>query len=596
MKLKPGLVKCVLLSHLLLFGAVLPILAQNNQENPDTKQAKVSGKVTDEKDSPVSGVSIQVKGGNVIAVTDNDGNFSVTVANGTVLQFTSTGYGVYEYVVKKAETISVKLGVDAKSMEDVVVVGYGTQKKRAVTGSVVSVGYEQFKDRSFSNVAQSLAGSIPGVNITSSQGAPGFGPTIKIRGTSSLTAGSTPLYVVDGMALENFDLNLINPQDIQSVDILKDAASSAIYGSRGANGVILITTKLGRSGKPQVNLSYEYGLSHVNRKVDMMDAQQWINYYIDARNNAWVLLDPVNNRATDDNTRRASAGKNYLIPPDFLTNPAQFGKGTDWQDAVFRTASTTNAQLSINGGTDKTSYLFSLGYLNQEAVVIKNFYKRLVLRSNIRQKVSDHITAGLNLSFTGAHDRTDGTTGKSDAISLAIQSDPIFPEYNENGNLGFLDPNSTWKRFQTYGVQLWNPHSLIDYADKLNKTYNTLANAYLEIKPVKDLLVKGSLSGNLTSNNYNWYWVSGQGYGYSSVLPAQASARNSLNLNWQAEATATYTKKIGEHSIGAIAGYSSQKNRYEGTNVNATNFPNDLVRTINAAGTVTKAASGNSTE
>jgi TonB-dependent starch-binding outer membrane protein SusC len=588
MRLKSGLVKCVLLSQLLLFVAIPALFAQ--------KQVHVSGKVTDDKGTAAAGVSIQAKGGNVIAVTDNTGSFSLDVAEGTVLQFTSTGFGTYEYTVKKAGTIDVRLSIDAKSLEDLVVVGYGTQKKRAVTGSVVSVGYEQFKDRSFSNVAQSLAGTVAGVNITTAQGAPGFGPTIKIRGTSSITAGTTPLFVVDGMALENFDLNLINPQDIQSVDILKDAASSAIYGSRGANGVILITTKLGRSGKPQVSLSYEYGLSKVTRKVEMMDAQQWIKYYIDARNNAWVLLDPVNNKATDDNTKRASGGKNYLIPTDFLTDPAQFGKGTDWQDAVFRTAASSNTQLSINGGTDKTSYLFSVGYLNQEAVVIKNFYKRLVLRSNIRQKISDYITAGLNLSFTGAYDRTDGTSGKSDAISLAIQSDPIFPEYNENGNLGFLDPNSVWKRFQTFGVQLWNPHSLIDYADKLNKTYNTLANAYLEIKPFKDLTIKGSMSGNLTSTNYNWYWVTNQGYGYSSALPAQATAKTTLNYNWQTEATATYNKKIGEHSFGAIAGYSAQKNRFEGTNINATNFPNDLVRTINAAGTVTKAASGNSTE
>jgi TonB-dependent starch-binding outer membrane protein SusC len=143
---------------------------------------------------------------------------------------------------------------------------------------------------------------------------------------------------------------------------------------------------------------------------------------------------------------------------------------------------------------------------------------------------------------------------------------------------------------------LWNPHSLIDYADKLNKTYNTLANAYLEIKPVKDLLIKGSLSGNLTNNRYDWYWITNQGYGYSSALPAQATAKTYLNYNWQAEATATYNKKVGDHSFGVIAGYSSQKNRYQGSNINGTNFPNDLVRTINAAGTVTKASTGNTTE
>ena len=595
MRLPNGFVKCILLSPLLFFALLYGVQAQNPATNSSSKQIKISGKVTDDKGAPLGGVSVQVKGGKVIALTSDNGSFTGTADEGAVLQFTSQGFGTYESTVKNQGAFTVRLSTDSKSLDDVVVIGYGTQKKRAVTGSVASVGYDQFKDRSFTNVAQSLEGTIAGVNITTSQGAPGFGPTIKIRGTSSITAGTTPLFVVDGMALENFDLNLINPQDIQSVEILKDAASSAIYGSRGANGVILVTTKLGKSGKPQVSVTLEHGISKVNRTVKMMDAQQWIQYYIDARNNAWVLLDPVNNKATDDNTKRslASGAKNYMIPPDFLSNPAQFGKGTDWQDAVFRTAPSNNAQISLSGGTDKTSYLFSAGYLDQDAVVIENYYKRLSLRTNIRQKISDMVTAGLNIAFTGAYDRTDGTTGKSDAISLALQSDPIFPEYNENGNLGFLDPNSAWKRFQTYGVQLWNPHSLISYADKLNKNYNTLANAYVEVKPIEDLTIKGSLSANLTNNNYNWYWETGQGYGYSSVLPAQATARNLSAFNWLGELTASYNKTFGDHTFGAIAGYSAQKQRYDSTTINATDFPNDLVRTINAASTVTKPAAGN---
>lgn len=565
-------------------------------QKPDpAKPVKVAGKVVDDKGNPVPGATVQEKNGSAGTVTDDNGNYSISTAEGSVLQFSSQGFGRAEATVKNANAPTVRLSPESKALDDVVVIGYGTQKKRAVTGAVASIGYDQFKDRSFSNVAQSLEGAIAGVNISTSQGAPGFGPTIKIRGTSSITAGTTPLFVVDGMALENFDLNQINPQDILSVEVLKDAASSAIYGSRGANGVILVTTKLGKSGKPQVSVTAEYGISRVNRRVQMMDAQQWIQYYIDARNNAWVLLDPVNNKATDDNTKRGlvSGGKIYMIPPDFLTNPAQFGKGTDWQDVMFRTAPTTNAQVSLSGGTDKTSYLFSAGYLSQEAVLIQNFYRRLSLRTNIRQKISEHVTAGLNIAFTGAYDRTDGTTGKSDVVSLGLQSDPIFPEYNENGYLGFLDPNSVWKRFQAYGVQLWSPHSLIDYADKLNKNYNTLGNAYLEIKPISDLTIRGSMNGNLTNTNYSSYWVSGQGYGYSSVLPAQATARTLSAFNWQAEVTASYDKTIGEHKFGLIAGYASQKQRFDSTTVNGTDFPNDLVRTINAAGTILKPAAGN---
>lgn len=555
---------------------------------------KVQGKITDDAGNPLEGVSVVVKGGTRGTFTNAKGEFSIDVPDNAVkiLVISYVGMQTRELSVDGKSVINISLEKVISQQDEIVVIGYGTQRKKAVTGSIASVNYDQFKDRSYANVAQSLEGAVAGVNITTSQGAPGFGPTIKVRGTSSITAGTTPLYVIDGMALENFDLNQLNPQDIQSIEILKDAASSAIYGSRGANGVILVTTKLGKAGKAQVNLTIESGISKVNRRVDMMDAQQWIKYYIDARNNAWVALDPVNNLPTDDNARRTSvagsAAKNYLIPPDFLSNPAQFGKGTDWQDAVFRTAPMKNAMLSLSGGTSNTSYLFSIGYLDQQAVVIKNYYKRLTLRTNIRQKINEKIAVGLNLSFTGANDRTDGTKGKSDAISLGLQSDPIFPEYNENGNLGFLDPNSTWKRFQTYGVQLWNPHSLIDYADKINRQYNTLASGYIEIKPVKDLLVKASLNGNQFNSNYDWYWVTGQGYGYSSVLPAQASANNRNVLNWLGEITASYDKSFGDHRIGAVAGYTAQKERFQTIALSGTNFPNDLVRTINAAGTVSK--------
>jgi TonB-dependent starch-binding outer membrane protein SusC len=558
----------------------LCVVFANAQETDKTaqKQITVSGKVLDEKGNPLSGITVQLKDGKVVAVSDKDGTFKASVNADATLVFSAVDYTIHEVSVNNQSSMNVVMNINAKSLEDVVVIGYGTQRKRAVTGSVVSVGYEKFKDRSYSNVVQSLEGSVPGLTIIQTQGAPGFGPTIRVRGITSITAGTTPLYVVDGMAMENFDLNLINPQDIQSIDILKDAASSAIYGSRGANGVIIVTTKLGKSGKPAVNVTFEHGIQKVIRKVDMMDAQEWIRWYIDARNNAWIAR---GGNASDPNSVRIQS-KTYLIPPDFLTNPGQFGKGTDWQDIMFRTAPSNSVQLSVSGGTDKTQYLFSGGYLDQDAVLIDNFYKRLSLRSNIRQKVSDAVTVGLNLAFTGAYDRTDGTTGKSDVISLGIQSDPIFPEYNENGNLGFLDPNSTWNRFSTYGVQLWHPYSLIKYADKLNKTFNTLANAYVEIKPMKDLTFRSSVNANLTNRRYNWYWYANQGYGYSSLLPAQGTVNTYYSYNWLTENTLSYDKTVGEHTIGALIGYTAQKNREENTAQNSSSFPNDLVQTLNA--------------
>ncbi|TDH21579.1 TonB-dependent receptor [Segetibacter sp. 3557_3] len=586
MKLHSHFVRNVVLSQLLLFSPFCGLVSAQQKDNPVTvtQSVRITGKITDADGKPVAGVSVQVKGGEVVAISNDEGLYSANVPGNAVLVFTSLGFAGNQVPVNNQRVLNTVMGSTQKSLEEVVVVGYGTQRKRAVTGSVVSVGYDQFKDRSFSNVAQSLEGTVAGVNITTTQGAPGFGPSIRIRGITSITAGTTPLYVVDGMAMENFDLNLINPQDIQSIDILKDAASSAIYGSRGANGVILVTTKLGKAGKAQVNVTIEHGLQEVTRRVKVMNAQEWIRYYIDARNNAWIAR---GGKASDPNSARVQS-KTYLIPPEFLTNPGQFGNGTDWQDVVFRTARTNNVQMSVSGGTDKTQYLFSAGYLDQDAVVIDNFYKRLSLRTNIRQKISDKLAVGMNLSLTGTNDRTDGTTGKSDVISLAIQSDPIFPLYNENGNLGFLDPNSTWNRFSSYGVQLWHPYSLIKFANKINKTYNSIASGYLEYKPFQDLTFRSSINGTLTNRNYSWFWQTNQGYGYSNLLPAQATYNTYTNTNWMTENTLAYDKKIGEHTVGAIVGYSAQKQRGDSSVQGSTNFPNDLVETLNAAGTFTQ--------
>ncbi|HEY6900127.1 MAG TPA: TonB-dependent receptor plug domain-containing protein, partial [Puia sp.] len=499
--------------------------------NAQQKNSLVKGIVQSTANQPLTGVTVVIRNtaSNFTAgtSTDSTGQFSFSgITPGGPYSFTFSMVGFENqtltgYRIRQDITLSlvVRMKETAGSLDQVVVVGYGSQKKRAVTGSVVSIGYDQFKDRSFNNVAQSLEGTVPGVDIKTTQGAPGFGPSIRVRGITSITAGTNPLYVVDGMAIENFDLNVINPQDIQSIDILKDAASAAIYGSRGANGVIIVTTRLGRPGRPQVALSYEHGIQSVTRRVDLMNAQDWIKYYIDARNNAWIASGP-NRQASDPNSARGG-NKNYLIPPDFLTNPGQFGNGTDWQDVLFRTAQSKNIQASVSGGTDRSQYLFSAGYLDQDAVIIDNYYKRLALRTNIRQKVTDNLTVGLNLAITGAWDRTDGVEGKTDVVSLAIQNDPIFPLYNENGNLGFLDPRSTWNRFTNYEVQLWHPYSLIKYLDKVNKTYNTIGSAYLEYRPIKSLTFRSSASAYLTQRTYNWFWHTNAGYGYSNLLPAE---------------------------------------------------------------------------
>lgn len=546
----------------------------------------ITGTVTDTKGNPMPGASIKVKGKSGGSISDNNGKFKFqNIDNDAILVISYAGYVTKEVPINNRSNIEVTLKEDIKTLTDVVVVGYGTQSKRAITGSISSVKYDNFKDRSFNNVTQALAGQLPGVSITQGQGAPGSTPIIKIRGTSSITAGTNPLYVVDGMPLENFNLNLINAQDIASVDILKDASSTAIYGSRGANGVILVTTKLGKPGQTSINATVEYGVQDVVRRIKMMDAQQFIQYYNDAHNNAWVA---AGGNASDPNSIR---GSSYKIPEDFTTNPAQFGRGTDWQDVMFRTAPSKNAQLSVSGGTDKTQFLFSAGLLDQDAVLDQNYYKRLSLRTNIKHKISERFSVGTNLSFTGVFDRTGGTAGKSDIVSLGLQSDPIFPVYNENGNLGFRDPNSVWYRFTPYSdLIMWHPYSLTREISGQTKTFNTLATGFLEYKILDGLKFRTSMNGNLSNGRSTSYRNKDQKYGYSSNLPAEGYAGSSYSLNWLNENTLTYDEQFGAHGLNALLGYTAQHQRDEFASLTSSNFPNDLVPTLNA-GTVSSATS-----
>ncbi|MGV3706324.1 MAG: TonB-dependent receptor [Arcticibacter sp.] len=542
----------------------------------------IRGQVTDSKGQPMYGASVRVKGSQMGAATDAQGHFSLQgIPDNAVLVVSYAGYQSEELSIAGRTQLTIVLKEDVKNLSDVVVVGYGTQSKRAVTGAVASVNYERFKDRSFSNVTQALAGQLPGVNISQAQGAPGSAPIVRIRGTSSITAGTNPLYVVDGLPVENFNLNLINPQDIASVEVLKDASSAAIYGSRGANGVIIITTKLGKAGQTNVNAIYEFGTQEVTRTAEMMNAQQFVQYYVDAHNNAWVA---AGGKAGDPNSVRGAA---FRIPEDFTTNPQQFGTGTDWQDVMFRTAPSHNAQVSVSGGSEKTQFLLSSAYLDQDAVLDENYYKRLAVRANLKHAISDKITIGANLALTSIYDRTDGTLGKADVVSLALTNVPIFPIYNENGNLGFRDPNSEWYRFTQYSdLQLWHPFSLTREIDKRNKTYNTLATGYAEYKIIEGLRFRSSINANLTNSRYNSYQNALQKYGYSSAGPAIAESNSTSVLNWLAENTLTYEKKFDKHGLTALIGYTAQHQRDEYAQVAAGNFPNDLVHTINA-GTVT---------
>lgn len=564
------------------------------------QQIKLNGQVLDQSREPIIGASVVVGKTSVGTITDIDGNFILDVPSNATITISYLGYESQEIEVNNRSTLQVILKEEVSELDEVVVVGYGTVRKKDLTGSVASVGADKLKERSFGNALQSIAGQVSGVQITQTQGAPGMAPTIKVRGASSINAGTSPLYVIDGIPLEDntisdgsngassnmsFNrnpLNNINPNDIESIEILKDASSAAIYGSRGANGVVIITTKQGKVGKTKVDASYEFGISRVNRRIDVMDAKEWIDFEITARNNTWATDLKINPNAV--------RGNDTKIPEEF-SDPEwleRIGNGTDWQDVLFRTAFMHNAQVSASGGSEKTQFMFSAGYLNQEGVVDQNDYDRLSLRSNIDHKFSDRVSVGLKIALTRTNDSSYGTAGKSDAVSLAAQSAPIFPLRVETGSLGFKDPNSIWNTFVKYGFQLWHPYSLTREMEKKKTTDMVLVNSFLDYKILDGLTFRTAFSANTEDSHYKSYWNEGQDWGYSGWVPAEANFVTMRSTNWVWENTLNYNKTFKtDHLVTGLLGYTMQEQLLEYSDMYGGSFPNDLVHTINA-GKVTR--------
>jgi len=568
-------------------------------------QVRVTGKVADNKGIPLIGVNVIVKGTSQGTITDVDGNYSINTSASAQLKFNYVGYDESIQAVGDRTVINVVMTEGSKNLDEVVVVGYGQVRKKDLTGSVASFGADKLKERPYGNALQSLSGQVSGVQITQSQGAPGMAPSIKIRGASSINAGTTPLYVIDGIPLEdntvrsgdgassgsNMDfnrnpLNNINPNDIESIEILKDASSAAIYGSRGANGVVIITTKQGKAGKTKIDASYEFGVSNVNRKIDMMDARQWMEFETAARNNTWATTVKANPAAV--------RGNNTIIPVEF-SDPAwleRIGNGTNWQDVLLRTAYSHNVQLSASGGNEKTQFMISGGYLNSQGVVDQNEYNRITLRSNLKHKISDKFTVGVNIGLTRTNDASFGTAGKSDAVSLTLQNDPIFPLYVETGSLGFKDPASIWNTFAKYGFQFWHPYSLTREMTKKKITNVTTANTYAEWNIVKGLTFKTAMNANLEDTYFSSYWNEGQNWGYSGWVNATGSFITMHSMNWVWENTLNFNRTFNtDHVVSALVGYTSQEQRYDYSDMTSGSFPNDMVKTLNAGKVVSGSTS-----
>ena len=552
----------------------------------------VSGQVTEKATGqPLVGVSIRVKGGTTGVVSDATGSYKIQVPGNGSLLFTYIGYSDAEEPVRNRTTISPQLESGDKTLNEVVVVGYGSQSKRELTGSVASVSSRQLQDRAVVSFGEALAGQMAGVQVQQTSAAPGGGISIKIRGTGSITAGNQPLYVVDGVPLDNSvnssaaqggdigdqspvnPLASINPGDIQSIDVLKDASATSIYGSRGSNGVVLITTKQGAAGKSQISFNASYGFQEIAKKVGIMSNQEYAQRQIDLRNNDWVR---AGGKASDPNSVRS--GPAYKIADEFR-NAASL-PFTDWQDLLYRQAPMQNYQLSASGGTENARYYLSGNYQNQEGIVINSGFKKYAFRLNVDGKVSDRVRVGFRIAPSYTNNRIATTGGISDygAVATTVMSVPgLYPARNADGSYS----TSYTLHYDDGTTQNIIYNNALAFGEGIRNTMNqfsTVGSLFTTIDILKNLQFKTSINGDVNVFNNNKFSPS-----YISVNPSYGRSYSSTNVSWINENTLTYDNTFADrHTINVLAGLTEQKSTFNATAVNASAFPNDLVPTLNA--------------
>jgi TonB-linked SusC/RagA family outer membrane protein len=516
-------------------------------------QTTVTGKITDSNTGEgLIGATIQGPEGTTFgAITDVQGDYSISVPEGvTTLVFSYTGYSTQEVDIAARSTINIQL-VEGVDIGELVMVGYVEEKKANVTGAVAVVGAEELEDMQIGRLEQALQGRTSGVRVTQNSGAPGSESTIRIRGTASIN-GASPLYVVDGMVIGG-GIDFLNPNDIESISVLKDAASAAIYGARGANGVIIVTTKGGKAGKMRINYNAYYGIQNPWKKVSLLNAREY---------------------ATLQNEMAAASGKAIPFP-----NANQLGEGTDWQDEVFNyNAPIKSNELNISGGSDKTTYYSSIGYLQQEGIVAegKSNYSRLSARLNTQSQVNDKVKFGMKIAYT--YTESQGVSANDafgSPLGRALNIDPITPLYEDDAAVlaeapyseqGVQRPNLVQDENGIYGIspyvtsEILNPVAASSILNSTNWAHKFVPSAYGEVEIIKNLKVKTQFGGDLA------FWGSDNFIPthYLNTTNLQDTNLISLNYNngftWTWDNTISYNFELeGGHNFTTLVGHSAQE-------------------------------------
>lgn len=509
---------------------------------PYTPPAIISGTVTDEQGNPLPGVNVLLKGTGSGTTADANGKYTLSIPDDdAVLVFTFIGYQTQEISVLGKTTVDIVLLPDARTLQEVVVVGYGTQRKVDVTGAISSVSSKDFEGQPITRVDQALQGRVTGVQVTNSSGSPGGAVRIRIRGVNSLSGDNDPLYVVDGFV--GADFNTINPDDIATIDVLKDASATAIYGSRGANGVVIITTKTGKNGEMKIDFGTRFYSSHLIRKFNTLNA---VDFAMVANERAEAL--------TPD-------GGTYV--PRFTEAQIESFRengGTDWQDEIFRPAPGQEYQLGISGGNEKTNYLLSVNYLNQDGIIDNSDFKRYSVRTNITSQVSRKFSMRFNFMGTRRENlNSDGTGQRDGALGQALAWAPTTPVYDANGNYILYDPISSL---------FANPVAMT--RENEYRAENTNANLLTGLN--YEILSGLTFDVQLGLNYLNSQGKAFRGYPVTRTW-ATAGRSSGENITWQNTNTLNYKHLFNSvHNVDVTLVLESQKFTGTGFNVNVANL------------------------
>jgi TonB-dependent starch-binding outer membrane protein SusC len=532
---------------------------------------KISGRILNAEGGILSGATVVIKGTAIAVTTDNDGQYSLDIPDNVtnpVLVVSSVGYVSQEIVLSGRTSLDINLQVDVRKLDGVVVIGYGTQRRKDLTGSIASISAAQIQQRPVSTYEDAIAGSAAGIDVSPRSARPGNVAEIVIRGIGTISGDRSPLYVVDGFPTDAYNAGAINPGDILSIDILKDASATAIYGSRGANGVILITTKSGKAGQAKVNVSIKTGFSQANRNdfYSVLSGPQYVEWYKEKAQFAGAPL------------------------PSWITN-YDGHTSTNWQNYIYQKAPFGDYALNVSGGTDKLTYMFSGSFLHQDDILLNAGLDKYSAIAKLDYKASKRVSMGILLAPNFTKQKLSAPEDDFSSLTgAAVLLPPIIPVYNADGTPS--DPNS----FGILNNHMVNPLTIADNYQASNTNFFLMSNAYIQVNILDNLSFKSALGANVS--DFDYYLFQKNGMNGQALYPVTATEQNSTRVvNWVSENTLNYKVNINDdNKLDVLAGYVVQKVDQQNVGANASNYASNLAQTVNFASTQTpySGATGNS--